>query len=385
MRALQVAILGAGGTIGPAIVRDLAESDEAADLLLLDLDESRAREVARVHGAATGHAEKIRAAGLDARGGGLEGALEGRDVLVNAAGYRVNVEVMHACLSAGCHYMDLGGLYRVTGHQLELDGAFREAGLLALLGIGSSPGKTNVMALQAVRELEATPERIDVIAAGRDLSPPDGPSYPYSPRTLVDEVTLPPVAVRDGQAVELEPLGDGGIVELPEPFGRCETIYTLHSEMRTFAQSFGCRQASFRLSLAPAVLERVRGLAAAPDEEIEAAARDAVPASPHTVSAHVIEVGAGGRVVTITAITRPMEEWALGGGVVSTAAPAAASVRLLARGRIDARGALPPERCIEPGDLFPELERRNCSFDIHVAATPRSGTTGDEGRVGAIR
>jgi saccharopine dehydrogenase-like NADP-dependent oxidoreductase len=53
---------------------------------------------------------------------------------------------------------------------------------------------------------------------------------------------------------------------------------------------------------------------------------------------------------------------------VSTAAPAAAAVRLLARGRITARGALPPERCVEPDDLFPELERRNCGFEIEERA-----------------
>ena len=57
------------------------------------------------------------------------------------------------------------------------------------------------------------------------------------------------------------------------------------------------------------------------------------------------------------AVTEPVAEWGLGGGVVSTGAPAAAAVRLLARGRIEARGALPPERCVQPEDLFPELER----------------------------
>ena len=36
---MRVAILGAGGTIAPAIVRDLAESDEVEQLLLVDLDE----------------------------------------------------------------------------------------------------------------------------------------------------------------------------------------------------------------------------------------------------------------------------------------------------------------------------------------------------------
>ena len=40
---MRVAILGAGGTIAPAIVRDLAESAEVDELLLLDLDAARAR------------------------------------------------------------------------------------------------------------------------------------------------------------------------------------------------------------------------------------------------------------------------------------------------------------------------------------------------------
>ena len=60
--ALRVAVLGAGGTIAPAIVRDLAESDEVAGLLLLDLDEARAEHVASLYGG-----PKARAALVDAR------------------------------------------------------------------------------------------------------------------------------------------------------------------------------------------------------------------------------------------------------------------------------------------------------------------------------
>jgi hypothetical protein len=33
-------------------------------------------------------------------------------------------------------------------------------------------------------------------------------------------------------------------------------------------------------------------------------------------------------------------------------------VWVLARGAVAARGALPPEQCIDPDALFPELERR---------------------------
>jgi saccharopine dehydrogenase-like NADP-dependent oxidoreductase len=61
-----------------------------------------------------------------------------------------------------------------------------------------------------------------------------------------------------------------------------------------------------------------------------------------------------------------MPEWGLGGGIVSTAAPAAAAVRLLARGQISATGVHPPELCIEPDQLFAELERRACTFTTEI-------------------
>ena len=90
---------------------------------------------------------------------------------------------MRACLEAGCHYIDLGGLYHVTGEQLALHDEFAAAGLLAVLGVGSSPGKTNLMAARAIAECascggEVDVEAIDVIAGGRDLDPPAGFACP---------------------------------------------------------------------------------------------------------------------------------------------------------------------------------------------------------------
>jgi len=361
---LRVAVLGAGGTIGPAIVRDLAESDEVASLLLLDLDESRAEHVASLYGGV-----KARAALADAQASAddpvsLVRALEGCDVLVNSASYRINLDAMAACLTAGCHYLDLGGLYWMTDRQLELDPLFARAGLLALLGLGSAPGKTNLMALRAVRELPGAADVVHVSAAGRDLDPPPGFSVPYALRTLIDELTMRPVVLLDGTPEEIEPLTPGGTVDFGEPIGAVETIHTLHSELSTFGESFGCRAASFRLSLAPALLERLRGLVGASDDEVDRVAGQASQPSARTVSVHLIEAVGGGSEVRFRALTEPMERWGLGGGVVSTAAPAAAAVRLLARGRIEARGALPPERCIEPDVLFAELERRGCTFEL---------------------
>lgn len=359
---MNVAVLGAGGIIAPAIVRDLAESEEVNDLHLLDLDGARAKGVADAHGG-----PRARAVEVDARSG-LADALGDVDVLVNSASYRVNLDAMRACLEAGTHYIDLGGLYWMTGEQLALSGDFEQAGLLALLGMGSSPGKTNVMAVRAVRELGEQPNRVDVIAAGRDLDPPDAASFPYALQTLVDELTMNPMAQRGGEPAALEPMQDGGSVDLPEPIGRADTIYTLHSEVRTFPASFDCPECSFRLSLAPKTLDRIKALIDADEYELAKASREAMPASPQTVSIHRIEAEGEMTAVSVTATTRPIEEWQIGGSIVSTAAPAAAAVRLLARGRIAARGALPPEACVEPDDLFPELELRNCQFDVDVKA-----------------
>jgi len=260
----------------------------------------------------------------------------------------------------------------MTERQLARSEEFERAGLLALLGIGSAPGKTNLMAAWAVDELGGTVDAIHVSAAGRDLAPPQRFSVPYSLRTILDELTMPPIVLRDGRPVELEPLSPGGSVDFGPPLGEAETIYTLHSELRTFGASFECAEASFRLSLSPAVLERVRVLADAPEAEVDQIAKAALPPSQKTVAVHLVEAEAGGRRARARAKTEPLAEWGIGGGVVSTAAPAAAAVRLLARGRIEARGALPPERCLDRHDVFTELERRGCSFEIEVEEVARA-------------
>ena len=55
------------------------------------------------------------------------------------------------------------------------------------------------------------------------------------------------------KATEIDPLTPGGSVQFGDPIGEADTIYTLHSELASFGRSFGCAQASFRLSLAPAL------------------------------------------------------------------------------------------------------------------------------------
>jgi saccharopine dehydrogenase (NAD+, L-lysine-forming) len=355
---MRVAVLGAGGTIAPAIVRDLAESEEVTAMRLLDIDLRRAEAVAMEHGAGKAQARQADATG------DLAEQLDGMEVLVNSAAYRINLAAMRACLDAGCHYMDLGGLYHVTAEQFKLSAEFEQRGRLALLGIGSAPGKTNLLAARAVRELPGKPVSISVLAAGRDLDPPEGLSFPYAVRTLLDEITMAPMALVNGRPQEMRPLQDGPSADFGDPIGVAETIFTLHSEVLTFGDSFKAPNVTFALSLSPKVLESLKELSGASEERIAEVARSASPPSANTLSIHVVEVAGPQTMIRARSITPPNEAWGLGGGIVSTASPAAAAVRLLARGSITAHGALPPESCIDPDEMFGELEARGVRFDV---------------------
>jgi saccharopine dehydrogenase-like NADP-dependent oxidoreductase len=171
-------------------------------------------------------------------------------------------------------------------------------------------------------------------------------------------------------------MSEGGAIPFPDPIGTRDSLYTLHSEVRTLPGSLGARDCDFRLSLSAPVLEALTALRDRPREEL-AALRPAPP-SPHTYSAQHVEIrgerAGAPATVTATALTVPRPEWGLGGGIVSTASVAAAAVRLYARGKIPRVGALPPEVCLDPDALFAELHPRGTTFEIvtqESEVTPR--------------
>ena len=98
-----------------------------------------------------------------------------------------------------------------------------------------------------------------VSAAGRDLDPPSAFSVPYALQTLLDELTMRPVVLRDGAPEEIDPLTPGGVVEFGEPIGAAETIHTLHSELLTFGDSFGCRAGELQAFLCRRICSRPSG------------------------------------------------------------------------------------------------------------------------------
>lgn len=245
---MKVALLGAAGIIGRDIARRLA-AERSTELLLLDSRQGEVEALAKDLGQ--------EAKALDVRDpAATASALKGWDLAVNATWYYFNLDVMSACLGANCDYVDLGGLYHTTLKQLALGPRFEQKGLRAVLGCGKAPGTTNVLAAWAASRFG----RIDSVrmrSGRRPLEAASGFRLPYSPQTLIDEMTLRPVVLEDGVLKEIEPLSRRETVRHPEPFGPIDYLTTLHSELATLPGFLkrGMKSMDFQVALAPDTVE----------------------------------------------------------------------------------------------------------------------------------
>ena len=201
---MRVVVVGGAGAMGRWTVRDLTESEGVDEVVVADLDGSKAREAAGWAAARSGSNGTARVAGmaLDAGDGeAMRRAFDDADVVCNCAVYATNLPVMEACADAGTHYVDLGGLFHTTRRQLALHDRFVAAGVTAVIGMGGSPGTTNVLAALAARDLEVV-EEVEVRLGVADFAPSTAPvPVPYAIQTVLDEFAVPAMTFRDGRLV----------------------------------------------------------------------------------------------------------------------------------------------------------------------------------------
>jgi lysine 6-dehydrogenase len=234
---VRAVVLGGGGLTGRCAVRDLVRGGKFSEVLVADLDRSLAESSAKAAG------PSACPTALDVRNrSALHAVLEGADVCVNAVQYTLNLEVMSGCLEARVPYLDFGGLFHMTRKQLEWDGRFRAAGLLAIPGLGQVPGVSNVLAAAACTDLE----RVDSIVlrdGWRDLTV-GAPEivFTWSPSTFLDEMVLP-AQIWEGTGYREYPAMSGAEeFDFPAPVGRTKVYRTLHSEPATLPTSLGDKQ-----------------------------------------------------------------------------------------------------------------------------------------------
>jgi saccharopine dehydrogenase-like NADP-dependent oxidoreductase len=151
----KIAIFGVGAQ-GSTIARRMDEHPNVSEIICADYDRRAAEELSKL-------LNKARPLQLDASDvKNVIEAADGCDLVVNGLPLEYDLNVMEAALAVNASYMDMAGPMEdigfVESYQLifsEWHEKFKERGLTAIVGCGSSPGLANIMARESVDKLDA--------------------------------------------------------------------------------------------------------------------------------------------------------------------------------------------------------------------------------------
>lgn len=148
--------------MGSYAAKTAVSFDFVEELVVADLDERAASTLAKKLGPKA-HGVSVDVTDEQA----LQSRLRGADAILNTVGpfFRLGPPVLRAAIAAGVHYLDINDDWESTEAMLALDGDARAAGITAIIGVGASPGMSNMLARLAMNELDEVHE----IIAGFDL------------------------------------------------------------------------------------------------------------------------------------------------------------------------------------------------------------------------
>jgi saccharopine dehydrogenase-like NADP-dependent oxidoreductase len=189
----------------------------------------------------------------------------GTTLVLNAALPATNLDVMRACLDAGCDYIDLAsagtdadGIPKMDD-QFALDTEFKAAGRLAILGMGADPGTTNVYAAYAAKHLLDVVTELRIRDGDNSICQGyDGFLAAFSPWVMIDECLCKAVSYRGGRFHLEEPLTGLEQFDFPE-LGVLNCYYVDHEESKTLPRFFPtARTIDFKLCMDEVTVETLR-------------------------------------------------------------------------------------------------------------------------------
>lgn len=374
--------------VGTAAVKTLVKVDDFSEVVIADIDLEKAKKLAEVLG------KKASAVQFDASSvESVKKVIAGSDVVLNCVGpfYRFEKTILSAVIDEGINYVDVNDDVGATYDALDMNGGAKKAGITALIGMGSSPGVTNLLASYAARDLLDECDSIDMYHT-HGGEPNEGPGV-IGHRFYCLTIDVP--MFLDGKAITVtqeESEGYTDEVEFINLEGK-HTVYPYpHPEpitMPMFLKGVGLKRVTNKGSVLPEeyynLTRAVHRLGLGSKEPVHVNGQDVIPhdfaiaylitrrdeilekvnfgeqrgcvkivckgkkkktKEPRTYVFSLVSEGAG-------------KGQALGEG---TGIPAAFGAILMQRGKIKEKGVLPPEACVDPM-AFLQLMREVMSID----------------------
>jgi lysine 6-dehydrogenase len=302
----------------------------------------------------------------------------GASVVINCSIDDYNLAITKTCLELGVNYVDLGSEEEMTYGQLNLDKDFKERGIIAITGLGSTPGINNVMLKSIKDEFDS----IETVKLGFAWSSNmEKFVVPFSIDAIACEFSEPAKVFENGKYVEKMPEDCREDFEY-RGLKKQRTLFTKHIEHHTFKDfladkgvknifvyssfpEFSYRTIKTLIDLGLVSKQKIdfQGAKISPlDFTSEVLKR--IPFPENYKEKEVIWLNVLGKkdskdkVIKMEALAETLPGWEDATCNIDTGMPASIAGQMILRGEIIEKGVFAPESVIPPEPFFKELGKR---------------------------
>lgn len=258
---MRILIVGAGG-VGSTAARIAVRRGFFEKLVLADYDPKRPQAIVDELGD-----DRLAAAQVDASSAESVASLireHGATHVLNAVDPRFVMPIFDGCFAAGATYLDMAMSrshphpeqpYALTGvklgdDQFAKEQEWKDAGRLALVGIGVEPGLSDVFARYAEDELFSEIDELGVrdganlVVAGYDFAPF------FSIWTTIEECLNPPVIYEEGKGwFTTAPFSEPEVFDFPDGIGPVKCVNVEHEEVLLMPRWTNAKRVTFKFGL----------------------------------------------------------------------------------------------------------------------------------------
>ncbi len=177
---MKVLALGGSGDMGRMAVAILLESPNISSITVADKNFERAKHFVKLVGS-----DKLNPVEIDvAEHDKLVDLISSHDIVMNTVGpyYKFATMILEAVIKTKKPYVDICDDWKPTLDLLDMNENAKKAGITAIIGIGASPGITNLMAILACSKLDEVDDLITAWGTFGGGTVGERPKYYVSPR-----------------------------------------------------------------------------------------------------------------------------------------------------------------------------------------------------------
>ena len=353
-REFDVVVIGAGGRQAQAMLAAAARGTDVTRWLALDRAwRPETLAATQALGMQTREQDPLADAGT------LDALMRSTAIVANLAGpyYRTGFTVLDAAIAAGTDYLDICDDADITVPILSRDEAAKAAGVTAIIGLGSTPGVSNILIRLAVDHLNGADDvEIAWVVDAKDMTEAATKHFWHCFNLVDFDGTVHPVPL-PGEM-------HSRVVDFPGTVGRQTVVKLAHPEPLTVPRFLPVKRAVNYGAIAPIDAHAVAAaLAAVADEQQPGSTGERTDMLVKAFQQFLARFEGGERIgsgLQIDVHTNGNGLRYASGADTSmeeaTGVPAAAGVLMLAEGDTPRGGVFAPE-ALSPGKFFAALRR----------------------------